>query len=320
MYCGKCGSQMPDDAIFCPVCGGRNADSGAQPLQSHTFTPPPVYSQPNNNYSPVQAPDRSKNKTVLIIVISIIAVLLIVGIIATMALVRRLRDSEGAKETTRRTRQTTTEAVIGSVDTSESTEETTLETEPTTVPSETTFETTATTEPTETPPLDVNTPGLVPDYIWEYADFDAELAEYAGHYKGYVTTSVSNLDQIYIFQDEARYETIADIIASTQNVYFTDLFIDEVSLEAFSDHPLSAEDGTFLYFNPFELMAGGYFEEYSNPNFDGTDVAQYGFVQTAFYQMPGGPPSFYLLNYEEYIHNGQLAYFEVRIDVELVTE
>lgn len=350
MYCGKCGSQIPDDAVFCPVCGGKNAEAGTQPqpasgqnpagwnlnVQSDTahqqlpqqgqaYVPPPVYQQPapGGNYSPVQTPDKKKNKTVLIIVISVIAVLLIVGIIATAALVRRLRDDDDQdKETTRRTRQTTTEAVIGSVETSESdiTEETTVdETEATTVETETTVETTIEeTEPTDTSPSQDVVPGLVPDYIWEYADFEAELVDYAGHYQGNITTAHNGLDQIYIFQGEDRSENVDKVLEAAAYTYFIDMFIEGQMLEGYSEHPLSSEDGSFIYFDPFEIQAGGYFEEYSNDSFDGTDVTMYGYVQTAFYQLPGGPPSFYLLNYEEYNHNGQSAYFEVRIDVSLV--
>ncbi|NLW11603.1 MAG: zinc ribbon domain-containing protein [Clostridiaceae bacterium] len=351
MYCGKCGTQIPDDAAFCPVCGGKNIAAGAQnpqsggqnpagwnlnvqpdashqqlPQQGPAYTPPPppppIYPQqpPVNNYSPVQTPDRGKNKKVLIIVISIIAVLLIVGIIATAMLIRRMRDDKSS-DTTRRTRQTTTEALIASTETTESerTAQTTQETEPTTVETETTTEPTeSTTEVTDTTPSDEIVPGLVPDYIWEFTDFEAELVDYAGHYQGYITTSVANLDQIYIFQEESRTETVNSIIESAQQMYFTDVFIDAASLEAYSEHPLSSEDGTFLYFDPFEILAGGYFEEYSNDNFDGTDVTMYGYVQTAFYQIPGGPPSFYLLNYEEYEYDGKTAYFEVRVDVEFI--
>lgn len=360
MYCGKCGSQIPDDAAFCPVCGGKNTTAGAptpqdgghnpsgwnlnvqpdaspqQPVQrpvyqtqqetSHQYQQGSVYppsqnsgyqNQPSVNiHSPVQTTDRGKNRTVLIIIISIVIVLLIIGIIATVMLISRMRDDDRSSETTTRTRQTTTQAALATSETTESenTEETTIEeTEPTTT--ETAVEV---TEPTDTSPLDDVVPGLVPEYIWEFADFNAELVDYAGHYQGSITTTHNDLDQIYIFQDEDRSESVDKIIEASRDTYFIDLFIEGEMLEGFSEHPLSAEDGSFIYFDPFEIQAGGYFEEYSNDNFDGTDVTMYGYVQTAFYQIPGGPPSFYLLNYEEYKYDGKTSYFEVRIDVELV--
>ncbi len=36
MFCAKCGSQMADDAAFCPACGAKNVEIGQkQPLPTN---------------------------------------------------------------------------------------------------------------------------------------------------------------------------------------------------------------------------------------------------------------------------------------------
>ncbi len=52
-YCKGCGSEIPDDAIFCPSCG-RNVQNDGQSTAGNT------YSQYNNNYNnpPVYPADK----------------------------------------------------------------------------------------------------------------------------------------------------------------------------------------------------------------------------------------------------------------------
>jgi hypothetical protein len=58
MFCSKCGTQIPDDAVFCPACGTKTVNQGTstqqdsaqdtaqQNSQQTTWNTPP---QPNNN-------------------------------------------------------------------------------------------------------------------------------------------------------------------------------------------------------------------------------------------------------------------------------
>lgn len=78
MFCGKCGTQFPDDAAFCPNCGSP-APSAARPS-----TPPPA--PPVGASAPAgapmggrpAAPTANKNKIIGIGAVAVVAVLLIV--------------------------------------------------------------------------------------------------------------------------------------------------------------------------------------------------------------------------------------------------
>ncbi|MDD3504459.1 MAG: zinc-ribbon domain-containing protein, partial [Eubacteriales bacterium] len=96
MFCAKCGSQMADDAAFCPACGAKNVEIGQkQPLPTNHqaqqintpqnfYQPQQSYQQVQQQYSPVQKPDQRKNRQTLIIIAAVVAVLLIVAVLATV--------------------------------------------------------------------------------------------------------------------------------------------------------------------------------------------------------------------------------------------
>jgi len=78
-YCKGCGSELPDDAIFCPSCG-RNVQNDGQNTAGNTYT------QYNNNYNnpPVYPSDKYSVISILGFVFSFLypVVGLILSIIA----------------------------------------------------------------------------------------------------------------------------------------------------------------------------------------------------------------------------------------------
>lgn len=78
MYCTQCGSEIPDDAKFCPFCAElvvRSTDSQIQPLQ-----PPQAPQAPPTPYQgPAVTPSKSSSATGGII--AVICIVFMVGII-----------------------------------------------------------------------------------------------------------------------------------------------------------------------------------------------------------------------------------------------
>ena len=73
MFCQKCGTQLPDGAAFCPVCGW----SAARQPQPQPLQPP------------------KKNNTLLIVLLALVAVLFIASVALTIVLVSRDSGSSG---------------------------------------------------------------------------------------------------------------------------------------------------------------------------------------------------------------------------------
>jgi hypothetical protein len=328
MFCAKCGSQMADDAAFCPACGAKNVENGQQqPLQTNHqaqqkitpqnfYQPQQSYQQVQPQYSPVQKPDKRKNRQTLIIIAAVVAVLLIVAVLATVFFLKRLKDDDNSDKYTRRT--TRNEQKLSSEEPTETT--TAVTTTPTSSIVETSEEITQTTTTTESsmPPEMLDDVGIVPDYVWDNADFEAELIYYQGHYQGTITTRTGNLEAVEALYSPENLQVTELMQEANGTALFTDLFVGEDYLECFAEHPLSSDDGTFLYLYPLELTAGGYFQEYADEDFDDENIIQYGFMQTAFYQLPDQQlPSLYILYYEEYSDDSDTGFIEVRIDVTL---
>ncbi|MEI3376544.1 MAG: zinc ribbon domain-containing protein [Coriobacteriales bacterium] len=79
MYCGKCGSELDDDAAFCPECGAKTARTDTTAVEA---TPASVPAQPNTTAPAANAGDPKKKRTGLIIAIAaaVVVVIAIVGI------------------------------------------------------------------------------------------------------------------------------------------------------------------------------------------------------------------------------------------------
>lgn len=73
MFCYKCGTQIPDDSVFCPKCGAglKSAEAGQQPAVEQQ--PTPQYTQP--------APKKSKKGVAVAISISCAVVVIAVVIL-----------------------------------------------------------------------------------------------------------------------------------------------------------------------------------------------------------------------------------------------
>lgn len=80
MYCTQCGSEIPDDAKFCPFCAElviRSTDPQIQPAQ------PPQPAQPTPTPTPYQGPSVTKPKSSSATggIIAVICSVFIVGIV-----------------------------------------------------------------------------------------------------------------------------------------------------------------------------------------------------------------------------------------------
>ncbi|MEI3376543.1 MAG: zinc ribbon domain-containing protein [Coriobacteriales bacterium] len=80
MYCGKCGSELDDDAIFCTECGTKIARDDTTSVAATTPEPAPV--QPGTTAPVADADNPKKKRTGLIIAIAaaVVVVIAIVGI------------------------------------------------------------------------------------------------------------------------------------------------------------------------------------------------------------------------------------------------
>lgn len=84
LFCKFCGSQQPDNAAHCSVCGGKleQAPPVAQPVYQQQYQPQfatPPMQQPYPQYE-VTPPPKKKNGKVLAIVLAVLAVLLVAAI------------------------------------------------------------------------------------------------------------------------------------------------------------------------------------------------------------------------------------------------
>ena len=81
MFCGKCGTQFPDDAMFCPNCGSP-APSAAKPATPPTPPPVPPTGTSAPSGAPIggrpAAPAANKNKLIGIGAVAVVAVVLVV--------------------------------------------------------------------------------------------------------------------------------------------------------------------------------------------------------------------------------------------------
>lgn len=87
MFCPKCGNDLAQNAKFCTKCG-NNINNDSQQLDQNT-----QYTQPNSgqsyisNQTPNQTNNTSKNnKTVPIIIITILSLLVVAGLITAICL------------------------------------------------------------------------------------------------------------------------------------------------------------------------------------------------------------------------------------------
>jgi len=75
MYCTNCGSEIPDDANFCPFCSKIISNSYNPPVQP---SPAIQSSQPTEQTSPYSPPKTSKNTGIKV---AAIFIFLIIGIV-----------------------------------------------------------------------------------------------------------------------------------------------------------------------------------------------------------------------------------------------
>lgn len=86
-FCPKCGTQVTENAAFCPICGSAfpNTDIPNHSVQANSQpdTPPaPNYSTPEQE----NLPHKAKNKKMLIILVAIVAVVaILIGVFSTIA-------------------------------------------------------------------------------------------------------------------------------------------------------------------------------------------------------------------------------------------
>lgn len=108
MFCKKCGTQIPDDAVFCPGCGQKVAEeqvpqTPVQPqvqpqVQQPVQQPAP---QPSVQQPSVQQPlEKAQGNKMLFVIIGIAAAFLIVAIVFGVLILGKLGDDEdsGKKE------------------------------------------------------------------------------------------------------------------------------------------------------------------------------------------------------------------------------
>ena len=90
MFCQKCGTQLPDGAAFCPVCGSGTG----QPPQPQP--PQPQLPQPQPSQPPQQPKPPKKVSTVRIVFIALVAALFIASVVLVIVLVSRDSGSSGS--------------------------------------------------------------------------------------------------------------------------------------------------------------------------------------------------------------------------------
>lgn len=91
MFCDKCGTQIPDDALFCPGCGQKTSNGAQQaaPQSAQQSVQP----RPQMSYAP-QQPAQNNNKKLIGVIIAIAAVFLVVAVIFGILILGKLGDKD----------------------------------------------------------------------------------------------------------------------------------------------------------------------------------------------------------------------------------
>ena len=91
MFCEKCGTQIPDDALFCPGCGQKTSNGAQQaaPQSAQQSVQP----RPQMSYAP-QQPAQNNNKKLIGVIIAIAAVFLVVAVIFGILILGKLGDKD----------------------------------------------------------------------------------------------------------------------------------------------------------------------------------------------------------------------------------
>ena len=100
-FCPKCGTQVTENAAFCPICGSAFPNTNI-PTQSAQSNPQP--DTPPAHYYPTQAQvnlsQKTKNKKMLIIILAAIVtvVAILVGVFATTAIANKKEQDKQKKD------------------------------------------------------------------------------------------------------------------------------------------------------------------------------------------------------------------------------
>lgn len=91
MFCEKCGTQIPDDALFCPGCGQKTSNGAQQaaPQSAQQSVQP----RPQMSYAP-QQPAQNNSKKLIGVIIAIAAVFLVVAVIFGILILGKLGDKD----------------------------------------------------------------------------------------------------------------------------------------------------------------------------------------------------------------------------------
>ncbi|MBK5092147.1 MAG: zinc ribbon domain-containing protein [Actinobacteria bacterium] len=87
MFCTECGKEIPDGSVFCTECGAQISGAAPPPAAPPGTTPPPA-APPGTTPPPVvPGPKPKSKKTMIGIIIGVVALLVVVAVVLVLVLV-----------------------------------------------------------------------------------------------------------------------------------------------------------------------------------------------------------------------------------------